>query len=93
MNASDNEELKLAGQGFIDTSRVASGPSNVWADVLQTNANNVARGIDKLSNELSKLRKAIKKQNRKQIEDLLEKARRKRAALMNYKAKGMRPVE
>jgi prephenate dehydrogenase len=85
MNATEDEELKLAGQGFVDTSRVASGPSNVWADVLLTNADNIARGMDKLSGELLKLREAIKNQNKKQIENLLTKARRKRARLMKTK--------
>ena len=34
INASKTEELKFAGKGFIDTSRIASGPANIWADVL-----------------------------------------------------------
>jgi prephenate dehydrogenase len=87
INANKSEELKFAGKGFIDTSRIASGPANIWTDVLLTNANNVTRGIDKIIDELSKLKKAIKSQDRKQIESLLEAARRKRAALINYKMK------
>jgi len=87
MNANDVEELKLASQGFIDTSRVASGPANIWADVLLTNANNTIRGIDRITAELAKLKTAIKAQNKRQIEKLLEKARDKRRALINYKMK------
>lgn len=87
INANNSEELKLSGRGFIDTSRVASGPANIWTDVLLTNANNTVRGIDKFIAELSKLKKAIKNQNKKQIENLLEVARGKRAALINYKIK------
>jgi prephenate dehydrogenase len=87
INANKSEELKLAGKGFMDTSRIASGPANIWTDVLLTNANNVTKGIDKIIDELSKLKKAIKSQNKKQIETLLKAARRKRAALINYKMK------
>lgn len=87
MNASNSEDLKFAGKGFIDTSRIASGPANIWTDVLLTNTNNTIIGIDKVIAELTKLKKAIKNQNDKQIEKLLEKARDKRATLINYKIK------
>lgn len=87
INASIAKELTFAGKGFMDTSRIASGPANIWADVLLTNANNTIRGIDKIIAELTKLRKAIKNQNKEQIEKLLEAARSKRSALINYKIK------
>ena len=86
-NANDAKDLKYAGKGFIDTSRIASGPANIWADVLATNAENTAKGIDKIIAELLKLKKAIKAGDKKQIEKLLETAKRKRAALINYKIK------
>jgi len=87
INASKTEELKFAGKGFIDTSRIASGPANIWADVLLTNSRNTTRGIDKIIAELLKLKKAIKNSDKKQIENLLKAARTKRAALINYKIK------
>jgi prephenate dehydrogenase len=87
INANNNEELKFAGKGFMDTSRIASGPANIWADVLLTNANNTTKGIDKIITELVKLKKAIKKENKREIEKLLEKARTKRAAMIKYKIK------
>ena len=85
INANSNETLQFAGQGFIDTSRIASGPANIWADILLTNPENSARGIDKVIKELAKLKKAIKNGNRKQTENLLKKAREKRATLIKYK--------
>jgi len=87
INANDSKELKFAGTGFIDTSRVASGPANVWTDVLLTNADNTTRGIDKVIVELSRLKKAIKGRDKRQIENLLEAAKDKRAALVKYKIK------
>jgi prephenate dehydrogenase len=85
VNASNPEELKFAGKGFMDSSRIASGPANIWADVLLTNSKNVSRGIDRLAGELAKLKKAIRSGNRRQIEKLLEAARTKRSRLVEYK--------
>ena len=87
INANSSEDLKFAGKGFIDTSRIASGPANIWADVLLTNTNNAVRGIDKVIVELTKLKKAIKNEDKNEIERLLETARKKRASLIEYKIK------
>lgn len=87
INASSAKELTFAGKGFMDTSRIASGPANIWADVFATNANNTIKGIDKIIAELTKLKKAIKKSDRKRIEKLLEAARSKRSTLISYKIK------
>lgn len=87
INSNDSQTLKFAGKGFMDTSRIASGPANIWADVLLTNANDTVRGIDRVIAELGKLKKVIKAGDVKQIEGLLEAARSKRAALIKYKIK------
>ena len=87
VNASRDADLKFAGKGFMDTSRIASGPANIWADVLMTNAVNTVRGIDRLIAQLTELKNAIKSKDESQIEKLLEKARAKRAALIDYKIK------
>ena len=85
INANNDELLKFAGKGFIDTSRIAAGPENIWADILLTNKNNITKGADKIIKELTKFKKAIKDSDKKQVEQLLKKARSKRAAMMNYK--------
>ncbi|MFZ0034779.1 MAG: prephenate dehydrogenase [Sedimentisphaerales bacterium] len=87
INANSVKELAFASKGFMDTSRIASGPANIWADVLVTNANNAARSIDKIIAELGKLKKAIKNGDKKQIEKLLKAARSKHSTLINYKIK------
>jgi len=87
VNANSGKELELAGMGFVDTTRIASGPANIWADILLANAKNTANGIDKLIVELNKLKKAIKKKDRRQIENLLKRARNKRAGMIKYKMK------
>ena len=87
VNLQNNNELKLAGKGFVDTSRISSGPPNIWTDILLTNTKNVAGGIDKIIAELKMLQKAIKKGDKGELEKLLEAARAKRNAMINYKMK------
>lgn len=87
INANSSKMLKFAGKGFMDTSRIASGPANIWADVLLTNASNTVKGIDKIIAELVKLKKAIKGGDAREVEKLLRKARSKRSALIDYKIK------
>jgi prephenate dehydrogenase len=87
VNASNFEDMKFAGKGFIDTSRVASGPADVWTDILLTNSGNITRGIDRLTRQLRSLRAAIGTKNARSITKLLENARTKRQALMEYKLK------
>ncbi len=86
-NASDKDAMKFSGKGFIDTSRIASGPANVWADILLTNTINCTKGIDKVVKELNKLKEAINKSDRKKVEELLNNARKKRKELIDYKIK------
>jgi prephenate dehydrogenase len=85
LNASDSKHLKFCGKGFMDTSRIASGPVNIWSDIFYTNSVNICKGIDKTVKELLKLKKAVKLKNKKQIEKLLQLARSKRARVIEYK--------
>ncbi len=85
INAVGDKELKFAGKGFMDASRVASGPSNIWCDIILANADNCAGGIDRLKKELDEFKKAIKAGNSTRLEKLLEAARTKRSNLIKYK--------
>ena len=85
LNASDSNQLKFCGKGFMDTSRIASGPANIWADVFYTNSENICKGIERIIKELSKLKKAVKLKDKNKIEKLLALANDKRARLMKYK--------
>lgn len=85
INATGLQQLQFAGKGFIDTSRVASGPANIWSDILVTNSANTVREIDRIIKELLKLQQAIKNKDVGKIEKLLSRARQKRAELIKYK--------
>jgi len=87
VNASRSEDLKFCGKGFMDSSRIASGPANIWTDVLLANADNVCKGIDRVVGELGKLQKALSSGEGRRVEKLLAGARRKRDSLVSYKLK------
>jgi prephenate dehydrogenase len=82
VNATDARELKFAGKGFVDTTRIASSPPNIWTDILLSNATNTSRNINRLVAKLLKLKKAIDSHDRDEISKFLESARGKRAVLL-----------
>lgn len=85
VNASDPVDMKSAGKGFLDSTRIASGPANVWTDVLLANTDNLVEGIDRVVTELAAIKQALKAEDRQAIEAFLDGARKKRAALVKYK--------
>jgi prephenate dehydrogenase len=85
VNASNRDDMRFAGKGFLDSTRIASGPATVWTDVLLANKDNIADNIDRVIAELEDLQKAVRSGKKEDIEALLESARKKRAALVQYK--------
>jgi prephenate dehydrogenase len=85
VNTCDPEDMKFAGRGFIDTTRVSSGPANVWADILLTNPKNCSAGISKLIRQLEIMKEAIAKNDYQKIEKLLTRAAQKRADMIQHK--------
>jgi len=87
VNAGSQSELEFSGKGFMDTSRVASGPENIWTDIVAANPKNISAAIDRTIGELKKLQDAIDRGDIDKVNKLLARARKKRAMLINYKLK------
>lgn len=85
VNANQWKDIQFAGRGFIDTTRVASGPENVWTDILMTNPDICIEAIDKLNAQLKLFRKAIQAGDAEQLYKLLAKARLTRTKLIQLK--------
>lgn len=85
VNANHPRDLEFAGRGFIDTTRVASGPANVWSDILMTNAPTCLEGIDALIAQLQVIRKAVESGDEKKLIRLLEQAAQKRSKMIQHK--------
>ena len=50
------EGLRMAGRGLVDTTRLASSPSDVWRDICLTNADAIGDALDCLIARLTQLR-------------------------------------
>ena len=55
-SAATEKGLTLAGQGLVDSTRLASSPASVWRDVCATNADAIAGALDQLIARLTELR-------------------------------------
>jgi prephenate dehydrogenase len=54
--AATGSGLRMAGQGLVDTTRLASSPADVWRDVCVTNADEIRSALDLLIERLSEMR-------------------------------------
>jgi len=85
INCSDLDQMMLCGKGFLDTTRIASGPAGVWRDILLANASNGAAAVGRLIRELQKVQKTLKEKDEKRIVQMLTKAQQKRNELVEKK--------
>lgn len=72
--------LRLAGQGLVDTTRLASSPADVWRDICVTNADEIRTALDLLIERLSEMRSDL--QRAEMIDAVFDDAARWRAELM-----------
>jgi prephenate dehydrogenase len=64
--------LALAGRGLADTTRLASSPAPVWADICASNADEIARAIERAISGLEHLRGSLG--DRQAVSDAFEAA-------------------
>jgi prephenate dehydrogenase len=82
VRAISGEAEPLAGPGWSDTTRVASGDPALWRDILMSNAGEVAAALERLQKILAAWHGALADRDAARIETLLaeSKARRDRLA-------------
>jgi len=85
VNCSDLDELLYCGKGFLDSTRIASGPSIMWRDILLGNAEPTCDALDRLIHELTRVHEALKNGEEGTIHKKLNAARRKRNRLVEMK--------
>jgi len=74
---------KLCGPGFRDTTRVAAGPSDVWHDIVASNADCILNELDGYSAVLDRLRAAISARRFDEVRRFLEDARKGRGEIVD----------
>lgn len=73
--------LRLAAGGFRDMTRVAAGHPAIWPDICVENRAAIADVLDELLHELAEMRAIVSDEQREELLDRLESARRSRRNL------------
>ena len=74
------EGLPLAGQGLVDTTRLASSPASVWRDICATNQEAIGQALDLFIARLTDIRGDLQRGDT--IDTIFDDAARWRAELM-----------
>jgi len=73
--------LKFSSSGLRDTTRIAASDSQLWADIFLSNEKNLISSIEHFQARLSKIKFAIKSNNKRQLIKILAQAKKKREGL------------
>jgi prephenate dehydrogenase len=79
--------LPLAGKGFLDATRIASGDALLWRDILLDNQDNLKAGLDRLQKEISLLKKLLSPGKADSLVQWLSSAAARREELVKSKLK------
>jgi prephenate dehydrogenase len=73
--------LRLAAGGFRDMTRISAGRPAIWPDICVANRPAITAGLDRLIDELGRIRRRIADEDRSGLLDLLTRARQARLNL------------
>jgi len=79
--------IDLAGPGFGDTTRIASGDPRLWTDIFRTNREAVCKAVDGLIEELTRFRNQLSGDDAEAIHAWLELSRKERDAWVDRRYK------
>lgn len=85
VNLCSEDELKVSGMGFLDTTRIASGDVGLWHDIVVSNADGLRSAIGAIRRQLDRLESAIEAGDSKRIRAFLQTGKDRRDWLMRYK--------
>lgn len=78
VNSVNEQSIPLAGPGFRDSTRIASGPANLWREILLANRQSVIESLDKFITEAQRARTHLQEGDALALETLLADASQKR---------------
>lgn len=73
--------LRFASSGLKDTTRIAASEGELWADILLSNRKNIIKAIELLQANMSRIKSAIQKKDKKRSASIIKKAKIKREIL------------
>jgi prephenate dehydrogenase len=71
----DNSYLKFSGQGFMDTTRIASSSPELWRDICILNKDNLLESIEIFKNNLDRVSQYLRALDSESLERDFKKAR------------------
>jgi prephenate dehydrogenase len=71
----DVSYLKFSGQGFLDTTRIASSSPELWRDICILNKDNLLKSLDIFKSNLERLSQYLRVSDFESLEREFEKAR------------------
>ncbi len=71
----------FAGQGYMDSTRIAKGDPAMWSDICLANRDEVLKGIDGLQMHLNQMRSLIENNNGAELQKEIRKAQQQRESL------------
>src|SRR5205085_7424650 len=88
-----DDAIALAGPGFADTTRIASGDENLWTDIFRANRAASMAAIDELVQELQRFRKLLQRDDAGGLVEWLRSSRelRDRWIARRYRRQAMPP--
>jgi len=75
------EYLRLASSGLKDTTRIAASDSEIWCDIFLSNQKNILKSIELFQNNLSRIKSAIQRKDKKLLNKIIKEAKKKRNRL------------
>jgi prephenate dehydrogenase len=81
MNIIPTDCLMYAANGLKDTTRIARSDSELWAQIFLNNRKNMLRSIGLFEVQLSRIKSAVKRKDKKLLKRILVQARKRRESL------------
>jgi prephenate dehydrogenase len=85
------DALRLAGKGFLDTTRIAGGDGGLWRDIFLDNAGNVRAALARLRGQLEDFERLLDPGRGEELRGWLDAAAGKRQALLQEKLREVTP--
>lgn len=85
LNAADEASLPYGASGLRDTTRIAGSDAKLWLDIFKDNREDVLAALGRFTEELAAARTALERGDWKTVEEILERARKRRETIGNDK--------
>jgi prephenate dehydrogenase len=83
--------LSLAGRGFLDATRIASGDGGLWRDILLDNRDNIRAGLHRLQETLQQLLQRLDREDGEALKQWLDASATTREKWVRQKLQELNP--